>query len=316
MNKITKHTITATLTIALLAIHLQTSAATVYTSTGSGNWNTSFSSTGTGTPLVYKILSSHTIDVNVNGTSAIDSLIIFGTLDFGNSKKIDLSANGIIVLNTGGSVTGGNGASRFRFVGAGFISGSFAETGLSFASGGTGGSFISGGLPVDWLNIETTLSDNIYMVKWSTATEENNDYFEVQMSADGSAWNTMTIVPSLSDNGNSNRILNYSTSIDANVNGEVNYLRIRQIDFNGDSEYSKTIKLEDKAKQPLVIQYLLDGQIRIANSTKRPSTITIISLAGSTVSTLTVETSIDIQLPSNQMYIVKDELGFIQKIML
>jgi hypothetical protein len=40
------------------------------------------------------------------------------------------------------------------------------------------------------------------------------------------------------------------------------------------------------------------------------------SLAGRTVSTLTVETSIDIQLPSNQMYIVKDELGFIQKIML
>ena len=83
-------------------------------------------------------------------------------------------------------------------------------------------------------------------VSWSTASEINNDYFEVQCSIDGLTWKSISRVDG---SGNSNNILHYNT-VDADINGyEVKYYRLKQVDFDGTESYSKLLEFyfdEDK----------------------------------------------------------------------
>lgn len=46
-------------------------------------------------------------------------------------------------------------------------------------------------------------------IEWQTATEQNNDRFEIEQSADGLTWETIAIVKSKAMDGNSNELLNY-----------------------------------------------------------------------------------------------------------
>lgn len=68
-------------------------------------------------------------------------------------------------------------------------------------------------LPVSLMNFKTTVSGNAVTVSWSTAQENNNDHFEIQVSDDGITWKTIKSVPSKAINGNSNSKLDYSTQI-------------------------------------------------------------------------------------------------------
>ena len=101
-------------------------------------------------------------------------------------------------------------------------------------------------LPVQLLNFDVTKEDNDIYVSWSTASEINNDYFEVQCSIDGLTWKSISRVDG---SGNSNNILHYNT-VDTDINGyEVKYYRLKQVDFDGTESYSKLLEFyfdEDK----------------------------------------------------------------------
>lgn len=71
-------------------------------------------------------------------------------------------------------------------------------------------------------------------INWTTATEVNNDYFSVQKTIDGY---NFVLVSTLNGAGNSNSIINYSTS-DNNPNEGVSYYRLKQTDYNGEYTYS------------------------------------------------------------------------------
>ncbi|MGB3182322.1 MAG: T9SS type A sorting domain-containing protein [Cyclobacteriaceae bacterium] len=75
---------------------------------------------------------------------------------------------------------------------------------------------------------------------WTTATERNNDYFEVQHSSDGTSFRMVGLVDG---SGDSDEFLNYSfTHIDPSAGA--NYYRLRQVDYNGDEDYSKVIRID------------------------------------------------------------------------
>ena len=101
------------------------------------------------------------------------------------------------------------------------------------------GSCISNGFPLPIELISFTghcLSENI-MLKWSTASERNNDYFSLERSLDGTSWQIITLVDGA---GNSNSIVNYSF-IDQELNNSLSYYRLKQTDFDGIFEYSDII---------------------------------------------------------------------------
>ncbi len=90
-------------------------------------------------------------------------------------------------------------------------------------------------LPVQFKSFTAAKGDNVVNLKWSTASESNNKGFEVQRSVNGAKYQTLGFVKG---NGNSNVVKTYSFTDANNTIGNICY-RLKQIDFNGNSEFSK-----------------------------------------------------------------------------
>jgi hypothetical protein len=93
-------------------------------------------------------------------------------------------------------------------------------------------------LPIQLLNFTAKSSQegnglNVNL-NWSTATEINNDYFNIERSVDAINFTSFARVNGA---GTSKQILNYSTIDDAPLSG-VSYYRLKQTDFDGNTSYS------------------------------------------------------------------------------
>ncbi len=122
--------------------------------------------------------------------------------------------------------------------------GSFGEEYTLQAAFNTGFSGFSIGaleavLPVSWLDFEAVNKDGNVALRWSTALEQNNSYFEVQVSSDGIHFTT---VGTLSSKGNSNMPVTYDYLHLQPQTGKL-YYRIKQVDKDGKSSYSSTIAI-------------------------------------------------------------------------
>ncbi len=95
-------------------------------------------------------------------------------------------------------------------------------------------------LPVDLLDFSGKLEGRNVLLHWTTASEENNHYFEIQRSKDGLFFETIGRVEG---SGNSSELIQYEF-IDENPLAGNNYYRLKQVDFDGQYEYSKTIHIE------------------------------------------------------------------------
>lgn len=93
------------------------------------------------------------------------------------------------------------------------------------------------GLPVEIISFTATQSEHGVLIRWATATETNNDYFELQRSRDNTSWHQVARIKGY---GNSMTPVNYQSTDTASVNG-TNYYRLKQMDFDGKFSYSKTI---------------------------------------------------------------------------
>ena len=90
-------------------------------------------------------------------------------------------------------------------------------------------------LPVELIEFTAEPKNNEAVdVRWVTATEINNHYFEVQTSIDGVNWTTIAIVQGA---GNSTELQNYSL-MDYDPYPGVSYYRLKQLDYDGTTSYS------------------------------------------------------------------------------
>jgi hypothetical protein len=89
-------------------------------------------------------------------------------------------------------------------------------------------------LPVTWLSFEALKNNRVSDLYWSTASETNNDYFEVQRSVDTENWEKIGIVAGA---GITSYQMDYMFT-DVNPYMGINYYRIKQVDFDGNSSYS------------------------------------------------------------------------------
>jgi hypothetical protein len=92
-------------------------------------------------------------------------------------------------------------------------------------------------LPVELIEFSAECYNNNVELYWITASEINNDYFSLEKSNDGFDFYEIGIIPG---NGNSNEIMSYSF-IDYQPNPDINYYRLKQIDFDGKYSYSDII---------------------------------------------------------------------------
>lgn len=95
-------------------------------------------------------------------------------------------------------------------------------------------------LPVELLNFNGYPNEGYNLLQWTTATEINNDYFEIEKSHDGVLFNK---IGELQGSGNNTGNIKYEF-IDDNPNPGISYYRLRQVDFNGKFEYSNTVAIK------------------------------------------------------------------------
>ena len=101
-------------------------------------------------------------------------------------------------------------------------------------------------LPVQMASFTASFDFNKVNLDWSTASEENNEYFTIERSADGTNFSPLSKIKGA---GNSSTLISYHYTDVTPVTG-TSYYRIRQTDIDGKSTVSevRTIKNNTSAK--------------------------------------------------------------------
>lgn len=93
-------------------------------------------------------------------------------------------------------------------------------------------------LPAELIAFTGNCKDKTKKLLWSTYTETNNDYFEIETL---DSENEFISIGKVSGSGNSNVLRNYEYEIE---NTSFNYYRLKQTDFNGTYKYSEILHLD------------------------------------------------------------------------
>jgi hypothetical protein len=109
-------------------------------------------------------------------------------------------------------------------------------------------------LPVTLLDFKVKDKKEYIELKWSTASEENNDYFVIQKSDDAEDFTTITTVKGA---GNSNIIQNYSYN-DLDISNAIIYYKLLQIDYDGRVTNLKTVAVKPS-------MYILKMPVKVIN---------------------------------------------------
>ena len=155
------------------------------------------------------------------------SLLIFGYISSAQSNTI----------STGGVATGTGGNATFSI-------------GQVFSNLKTGGNFIAieglqqpnntVPLPISLISFTAeTVNNKVVNLFWSTALENNNDYYIIEKSQDGRIFTQLTKVKS---NGNGKKVETYQALDNQPFEG-ITYYRLVQKDIDGKRNYSNVIQV-------------------------------------------------------------------------
>ena len=202
-----------------------------------------------------------------NGSITVNSpntLTISGNLTFNNGSTVLVNSGGGIHVT--GNFENKNGSNNIDILGSLTIVGNFRNgTGagtdalINVGSTGTihyGGSCSNPGdvtdgvdtftgcdnsiLPIELVFFRGNHERGVNILEWQTATEINNDFFSIERSQDARTWEEIAKV---AGNGNSDVILDYQYRDERPLYGS-NYYRLKQVDYDGKSEYFHIILIK------------------------------------------------------------------------
>lgn len=162
-------------------------------------------------------------------------IVVKGTLVL-NKGKVSLDNNSRIIIESAGRLVGDGANEQVRIDNELKYRGSMGVLyGPAYADATTGNSFVVYSiLPVRFLSFNAQKKNDGVVITWSTDQEKNNSHFNVEKSENGSTWNSIGMVfPKEGSSVNS-----YSFTDKSSV-GAIVYYRIRQVDVDGGSTFSK-----------------------------------------------------------------------------
>ncbi len=239
--------------------------------------------------------------ITFSGTADVD---VGGDFEFGangggtanDSTNSNVNVGGNATLDVTGDINfyeGGSGSNSFLNVnGSGSVTTNNVDD-LGSVNISEGGTVNNGGtiLPVVLLFFQGDLDQGDAVLSWHTASELNNEYFEILHSKNGVDF---TPIGRVQGAGSTSEVTEYSY-VDRNVTG-INYYQLRQVDFDGASEEFNIIRIESELSSSLTIYpnpipSNIDFSIRIKEINTDDTTIKIISLDGREVFRKTVKDS-------------------------
>lgn len=279
---------------------------------------------------------SHTIS-STNGTTIIPaySFLVFGRSTDGNDNNPDVTLDyiysGITLANSADEIilevnsteicrvnyTNGNSfgagvahellnlTNHPTGVTQGPTGGSDYQAATQLLTSGDKGSpgAIGQALPVELLHFTAKTQNQTAILSWATASEDNNAYFDVQRSTDGINFETIGRVEGA---GTTYDVQEYTFIDESPVDG-VNYYRLKQVDFNGQSENHKVVMVNINGLESDIA--IIPTQVRnqfevvITESINEPVEMNIISVNGQVVK------STIINMNSNRQTIEVSELN-------
>lgn len=100
-------------------------------------------------------------------------------------------------------------------------------------------------LPIELLYFNGVVCETGNRLYWSSSSENNNDYFNIEKTRDGIDWNSIVTIEGA---GNSNNQLYYSF-VDEDVESIINYYRLKQTDYDGKFKYSDIISIDNRTNK-------------------------------------------------------------------
>ncbi|MFT5348183.1 MAG: hypothetical protein ACI9M3_001221, partial [Bacteroidia bacterium] len=106
-------------------------------------------------------------------------------------------------------------------------------------------------LPITLLRFTAEVEDGHVQLNWVTASEINNDYFNIEHSTDGVIF---TSVNKIRGAGNSMQTLKYSSIHHPAIDG-ISYYRLKQTDYDGQTSYSKIVAVDFNTSDFIIAIY-------------------------------------------------------------
>ncbi|MFY0672678.1 MAG: T9SS type A sorting domain-containing protein [Bacteroidia bacterium] len=95
-------------------------------------------------------------------------------------------------------------------------------------------------LPVDWTHFDANAIEGKVELNWGTATETNNEYFQVQRSIDLNEWENLERLEGAGTTLEPQEYIAYDNSP---ING-IAYYRVKQTDFDGTTDYTQVRQVD------------------------------------------------------------------------
>lgn len=151
-------------------------------------------------------------------------------------------------------------------------------------------------LPVELVSFEKECDDEVLKLKWVTASEKDNDYFEIQFSEDGEEFTSIAM-----ESGAGTTTLTQEYEVLVSREFKTGYFRLKQVDFDGNYEYSKTIYTSCSMELTTVT---FSNEFLIIESSEEITNINVCDVSGTLIYSGS-ENRIPSQKLSNGMYIVR-----------
>jgi hypothetical protein len=146
-------------------------------------------------------------------------------------------------------------------------------------------SFTGSVLPIELTSFEGKNNGNQNQLTWATASETQNNGFDIERSTDGSRFEKIGFV---AGNGTTSQTQRYTFNDDKSPNG-IAYYRLKQLDYDGRFEYSKIVAIAQKGDNAVSVfpnpsngvftlsglENIEDEQISIVNSIGQNIAITV-----------------------------------------
>ena len=168
-------------------------------------------------------------------------------------------------------------------------------------------------LPIELVSFNAKLNYETVMLNWQTSSELNNDFMAVEYSTDGDRFSE---VGRVLGKGTSTIINNYEFE-HQNPQTGINYYRLRQVDFDGTTDYSKIVSVTIERNTnnnplniyPNVVSDNREITLNIENNEPTDITIDIINMNGQIVKSISETSGGNILLSSSDfqkgMHIVR-----------
>lgn len=164
-----------------------------------------------------------------------------------------------------------------------------------------------GVLPVELTHFETKATPQSIVLSWKTASEKDNDYFNIEHSTTGFDFKTIKQMK-----GNGTTLLGATYSYEHTTPSvKNNYYRLKQVDFDGKYAYSPIKHISFNKKKWFITSTIAHDFLNVETNGESSFNYIIINMVGSIVLKGNINTSekVDISRLNNGIYIFQTEYG-------